>query len=254
MKLYRFCLILIITLFCSKTTYAWGAKGHEIVSEVAFNYLDESTKKIVLQYLDGMTIQEAATWMDRIKKDQSLNYMKPYHYVNFQKGAPVKNNPGSNIIAVLSKAIAELNNHKKLSKEEVKMRLLFVFHLIGDLHQPLHVGYASDKGGNKTQINFNGKGTNLHSFYDSGIIKYKKIKFKECLNPTKSTKKEVAKFQKVNVMQWATESRSFLPEIYNFKGHKVSEEYVDKNAVIIKSQLYKAGIRLASVLNQAFKK
>lgn len=64
----------------------------------------------------------------------------------------------------------------------------------------------------------------------------------------------MAKFQKVNVIQWATESRSFLPEIYNFKGHKVSEEYVDKNATIIKSQLFKAGIRLATVLNQAFKK
>lgn len=254
MKCDHFYLILIIALFCSKTTYAWGAKGHEIVSEVAFNYLDEDTKKRVLYYLDGMTIQEAATWMDRIKKDQSFNYMKPYHYVNFQKGATVKNNPGSNIIAVLSKAIADLNNHKKWSKEEVKRRLLFIFHLIGDVHQPLHVGYASDKGGNKVQINFNGKGTNLHSFYDSGIIKYKKIKFKECLNPTKSTKHETTKWQKIDIIQWANESRSFLPEIYNLKGHKVSEEYVDKNAVIIKSQLFKAGIRLASVLNQAFKK
>jgi hypothetical protein len=254
MKLYCFYFILIITLFCSKITYAWGAKGHEIVSEVAFNYLDESTKKIVLHYLDGMTIQEAATWMDRIKKDQSLNYMKPYHYANFQKGATIKNNSGTNIIAVLSKAIAELKNHKKLSKKEVKMRLLFVFHLIGDLHEPLHVGYASDKGGNKVQINFKGKGTNLHSFYDSGIIKYKKIKFKDCLNPMMSTKKEVARYRKINVVEWAKESRSFLPEIYNFKGHKVSEEYVDKNTVIIKSQLFKAGIRLASVLNLAFKK
>jgi hypothetical protein len=254
MKFYRFCFILIIILFCSKTTYAWGAKGHEIVSEVAFQYLNKDTKKIVLQYLDGMTIQEAATWMDRIKKDRSLNYMKPYHYVNFKKGATVKNNPGSNIIAVLSNAIEELKNHKKLSKEEVKMRLLFVFHLIGDVHQPLHVGYASDKGGNKVQINFNGKGTNLHSFYDSGIIKHKKIKLKDCLNPTNSTKKDVAKYQKINVIEWANESRSFLPEIYNFNGHKVSEEYVDKNAVIIRSQLFKAGIRLASVLNRTFKK
>lgn len=253
MKFYHFYLLIII-LFCSKSTYAWGAKGHEIVSEVAFQYLDKDTKIIVLQYLDGMTIQEAATWMDRIKKDRSLNYMKPYHYVNFQKGATVKNNPGSNIIAVLSNAISELKNHKKLSKEEVKMRLLFVFHLIGDLHQPLHVGYASDKGGNKVQINFNGKGTNLHSFYDSGIIKYKKIKLKDCLNPIKSTKKEVIKYQKINVIEWANESRSFLPEIYNFNGHKVSEEYVDKNAVIIKNQLFKAGIRLASVLNRTFKK
>jgi len=252
MKFFKLNILLITILTNSYQSFAWGSKGHAIVSEIAFNYLDTNTKKIVLQYLDGMTIEEAANWMDDMRDDHSYDYMKPYHYVNFEKGESVKNNPGANIISVLSMTINELKNYKNLSKEEVKKKLCIIFHLIGDLHQPLHVGYGTDRGGNTMQLNFNGYGTNLHSFYDSGIIKYKNITLKDCLNSNKLTTKEISDYQKIYVIGWATLSRSYLDEIYNFEGHKVSEEYVNANAIIIEKQLFKAGISLASILKDVF--
>lgn len=252
-KIYLLQVIVTLILILPLNSFAWGSKGHAIVAEIAFAYLDADTKKVVLQYLDGMTIQEASTWMDNIKDDHSYDYMKPHHYVNFDKGEKVVNNPGANIISVLSMTINQLKSNKNLSKEEIKQKICVIFHLIGDLHQPLHVGYGDDKGGNQMQISFNGSGTNLHSFFDSGIIKYKNITAQDCLNDNRITNSQLIDIQTIDVLTWATQSRSYLDGIYNFEGHKVSEEYIDSNALIIKSQLFKAGLRLASVLKEIFK-
>jgi len=244
---------LLIVILSPVKTLAWGKKGHALVAEVAFTYLDENTKKIVLQYLDGMTIEEAANWMDNIKSDHSYDYMKPYHYVNFDKGATVVELNGDNIIYQLNETIKELRNKKNLSREEIKTKIKILFHLIGDLHQPLHVGYGSDKGGNTMQINYNGKGTNLHSFWDSGIIESKEITLQDCLNSNKFCTIKLRKIKKINVIKWSIESRNLLNKIYNTGGNKVNDEYVNKNAALIETQILKAGIRLASVLKEVFK-
>ena len=244
--------LLTLIIFPNKT-FAWGKKGHALVAQVAFTYLDENTKKVVLQYLDGMTIEEAANWMDNIKSDHSYDYMKPYHYVNFDKGAKVVELNGDNIIYQLNETIKELRNKKNLSKEEISTKIKILFHLIGDLHQPLHVGYGSDKGGNTMQINYNGKGTNLHSLWDSGIIESKGITLQDCLKSTKFCKYKLWKIKKIKVINWSMESRSLLDPIYNTGGNKISDEYVNKNAALIETQIHKAGIRLASVLKEVFK-
>ncbi len=134
------------------------------MAQVAFTYLDEAVKKKVLTYLDGMTIEEAANGMDKIKDNHSYHYMKPWNYANFGKGQQVVIFKGANIIYQLRQTLKALKNKDRLSKAEIKLNILYLFHLIGDLHQPLHVGYGHDKGGNTVQLNYKGKRTYLHSF------------------------------------------------------------------------------------------
>jgi hypothetical protein len=253
MKNFLFSLLVIIAISIPLQSFAWGKKGHALVAEVAFNYLDANTKKIVLQYLDGMTIEDAATWMDDIKNDHSYDYLKSWHYTNVEKGQNIVSNDGKNIIGALQQTIKELKNYKSLSKEEVKTKICILFHLIGDLHQPLHVGYGEDMGGNKYQINFNNRGTNLHSLYDSGIIEYKGLTLQQCLNSKKYTKAELSPIEKIDVIAWANQSRSYLGTIYSTNGHTVNEAYIDKNYLIIQEQILDAGIRLSSVLKDIFK-
>ena len=105
--------ILILLLILPIKSFAWGKQGHSIVAQVAFNYLDASTKSKLLKYLDGMSIEDAANWMDDMRDDHSYDYMKPYHYVNFDKGSIVKVNPGSNILSVLTNTINDLKNYKR---------------------------------------------------------------------------------------------------------------------------------------------
>ena len=243
---------LLLLIISPAKTYAWGKQGHALVAEVAFRYMNKNTKKEVLKYLDGMTIEDAANWMDNVKNDHSYDYMKPYHYANFEKGDQVLETEGDNIIYQLNTTIKELQNKETLSKEEINTKIKILFHLVGDLHQPLHVGYGEDKGGNSKQINYNGKGTNLHSFWDSGIIKSKEISLQDCLNSNTFCFFQLRKIKKINVVKWSTESRNLLDQIYNTGGNTINDNYVDQNAALIETQILKAGIRLASVLNEVF--
>jgi S1/P1 Nuclease len=245
---------LLLFIISPAKTYAWGKQGHALVAEVAFQYMDKKTKKEVLKYLDGMSIQDAANWMDNVKNDHSYDFMKAYHYANFEKGAQVEETEGDNIIYQLNTTIRELQNKKNLSKDQINTKIKILFHLVGDLHQPLHVGYGEDKGGNSKQINYNGKGTNLHSFWDSGIIKAKEITLQDCLNSNRYCYFQVRKIMKINVIQWSTESRNLLEPIYNTGGNTISENYVNQNAALIETQILKAGIRLAGILKEVFKK
>ena len=246
-------LVIVLTTFQSTTLFAWGKKGHSLVAEVAFNHLDPTTRKVLTEYLDGMSIQDAANWMDDIKGDKTYDYLRKQHYINAERGQKIAVDNGENIIGLLTKTIEELKNYKTLSKPEVKIKLCILFHLIGDLHQPLHVGYGEDKGGNNYQINFYGRGTNLHSFYDSGIIEYKNLTLPQCLKAKAYTKDELAQIEKIDVVEWANQSRSFLPIIYKTYGAKINDTYVDTNIIIIQEQIQRAGIRLASVLKEIFK-
>jgi len=251
MKKTGILLILFFALIPLKSM-AWGEKGHALVAEIAFHYLDKNTQKVVLEYLDGMSIEEAANWMDAIKKDKQYDGLKPLHYVNFEKNEWVENHCCDNIIWSLTTTINELKNYQQLSKKEVKIKICYLFHLIGDLHQPLHIGYGSDKGGNSFQLTFNSKKTNLHGLYDYGIIEYKKLKLKKCLKETNYTTQQIDAIQQGSVVNWATASRRFLDQIYNVNPQAIDANYIDANYAIIKSQLHIAGIRLAGVLKTVF--
>jgi hypothetical protein len=43
--------------------------------------------------------------------------------------------------------------------------LRFIIHLVGDVHQPLHLGKKEDRGGNSLNVFFFGVRTNLHSLW-----------------------------------------------------------------------------------------
>ena len=244
---------LLLVILLPLTNYAWGEKGHTLVAEVAFKKLDRKTRLKILTYLDFKSLKDAANWMDDIKKDKSLDSLKPWHYVNFEKEQPVSLHCCDNIIYRLDKTIAELKNYQNFSKEEVKTKLLYLFHLIGDLHQPLHVGYGSDKGGNDFQVQFNGKGTNLHSLFDSKIIVYKNLKLKNVLKQNRYSRSEIKEIQSGDVVSWSIESRGYLDAIYNVSDRNLDSVYIDKNYELIKSQIQIAGLRLAGILETCFK-
>ena len=230
--------------------FAWGAKGHALIAEVAFKYLDHQTKEHVLSYLGGMTIQEASDWMDEVRSDPAYNYMKPYHYADFEKGEPATALMGNNLMGVLASTLQDLSHIDQLTREEIKTRLLYLFHLVGDIHQPLHVGYPEDKGGNLYQVSFFGNGTNLHRIWDTEIIDYEHTTLGDVLGSEKLSPGQIQKIQQINIVAWASGSRSFLKEVYDIHGHKVGEPYVREVYPIIKRQLLYAGIRLAGVLEK----
>lgn len=245
--------ILIVFMGISHNCLAWGKKGHELVAEIAFHFMDDSTKKIVKDFLGNLSIEEAANWMDDEKSNSYYNYMRTWHYVNVEKGDTYKPSKERDIITVLHSAILDLKNYKNLSKKDVKRDLLLIFHLIGDLHQPLHVGYGVDRGGNSIEVTGTAVSGNLHGIWDSQIIDNRGITLDSCLNlyPTLDPN-TVKQIQKISVLTWMNDSRSLLDTVYSFQNSFLDKQYVDQNVAIIEKQLLLGGLRLASILKEAF--
>ena len=247
--------ILIFSFFTRpQNAYAWGKTGHEIVAQVAFHFLDDSTRLLVQQYLGNLSFEEAANWMDDSRGNTYYNYMRTWHYLDMDKGLTYTPSTERNILTVLHSAIVDLRQYKTRKRKDVKRDLLLIFHLIGDLHQPLHTGYSIDKGGNTIEINSPFVSGNLHSVWDTQILEYKNIKMDSCLELYKTyDTATIAQIKNINELKWMYQSRSFLDTVYSFQNNFLDKNYIDSNTNIIKKQLLAAGMRLASVLNEVFK-
>lgn len=245
------CYLFIIPATCS----AWGPDGHHYVAEIAKMYLDKGVEKKVQNVLGAMTFDEAAVWMDEIKKDHAYDALKPWHYIDFDKDKTYVKTEEANIVNALEQSIAKLRNKKALTDNEINTYVKYLFHLVGDLHMPLHTGYPQDKGGNDIKVDFMGKQKNLHYVWDMAIIEYKKITVEDCIKAGSAfSKEEIKNMQKIDVVKWMEESRHYLNEVYDVKDGIITEEYINKNTPVIEKQIFKAGIRLAAILNEMFKK
>jgi hypothetical protein len=246
---------ILIFLLSPLTFFGWGKEGHQIVALIAKSKLDEPVKEKVSKYLNGMSFEEAATWMDDIKKDKSQDYMKPWHYVNVEKGGVYKaNDTIGDIYKELNLTIEKLKNYHRMSDEEVNKEIKILFHLCGDMVQPLHVGFGIDKGGNDIKVDYKGKQSNLHRVWDSEMIQSESINYDKCMQLLQSyPQKQIQKINSFTIDSWMTESRELLPKAYKFKDGKITEKYISKNAPLVESQLVVGGVRLAHLLNEIFK-
>ena len=245
---YRNILILLAQLL-SLASFGWGKEGHIMTAEVAKEHLSKTTQDSLAFYLGDMSLAQASTWMDEIKKDTSLDYLKPLHYINIEPGKEYDPASKDNIISELNKVIAELKDRSHHTRQEIALDLKILIHLTGDIHQPLHVGYGSDRGGNSVKLLVVGDSSNLHRLWDSEIIKRKhitleKLKFFD-------NKESEARAADLNILDWMNESRRELKDVYDYKGN-IDEKYIDKNAKLVGKDLFIAGLRLANLLNSIF--
>lgn len=251
----RFILILaLIHFYKSDEVKAYSITGHTIISNIASSELDSATRMHVLAALDGKSFEQAGLWMDEVRHDHKYDFMRNWHFINIEKGQNYTDGSSDNIIFALNKVLRDFDGKNKLSSEQIKTNLLILFHLIADLHQPLHVGYGDDRGGNEMQVNFAGKGTNLHRVWDDFIIQNQNIKLDDCLGYVNQlTEDEKKRICNINLVDWMNESRSLLDDVYNFNGHVLNEEYMSRMKPVVEKLLAKAGLRLAAILKYYFK-
>lgn len=120
------------------------------------------------------------------------------------------------------------------------------------MHQPMHTGRAEDLGGNKIPITWFGRETNLHSLWDSPLVDSEKYSFTEyatVLNVCSPERKN--EIQSGTLEEWMYDSHEIANMIYAITpaGSELSYNYNYKVRPIVDSQLQKAGLRLAKILN-----
>ena len=250
----KYVLPFVILFGVNMACFAWGSEGHKMVAKIAYTQLTPSVKDSMAKYLRGTTIEEAAVWMDEIKSDKSYDFQKKWHYINIDKDSVYNpNDTNSNIVWAIQKAMKELKERNKYSKEKVEIDIKILIHLLGDLHQPLHVGYGSDIGGNSVVVYYDATSTNLHRVWDTEIIRDQVVNQNvDWKKMSHFSKEELAQIGRIDVAEWMKESRSLLDTVYAFKGDNISQKYAKQNAPIIERQLLIAGLRLGEILNYIF--
>ncbi|MBC8770350.1 S1/P1 nuclease [Arenibacter sp. BSSL-BM3] len=235
----------------------WSKTGHRTIGEVAQQHLSRKAKRAINSLLNGEGLALASNYADEIKADRSYAKFGPWHYVNFpadKKYTEVQPSGEGDIVKGIEKCI-EIVKDKNSSAVDKKFYLKMLIHLIGDLHQPMHVGRLEDKGGNDIHLQWFGRGTNLHRLWDSNMIDDYGMSYMELANNLpRLNKSEIKNIQHGNLYDWVEESQDVANELYLSveEGEKLGYAYSYKYWETVEQQLQKGGLRLAKVLNDLF--
>ena len=244
---------------------AWGPLGHRLVARLADDDLSPQARAGIARLLRGQadpTLAGVANWADDLRSnDPALGKRSArWHYVNI--GDPdcafdaARDCPGGDcVVAAIQEQTAILSDASRSDADRLQA-LKFVVHFVGDVHQPLHAGHADDRGGNDYQVNWRGKGTNLHSLWDSGMLNAQRLDEEAWLARLRAlpVPAPVSPLPARAPQLWAEQSCKVViaPGFYP-AGHVIDDTYVDAHLPIAESQLRLGGARLAAVLNAAFK-
>ena len=158
---------LVLVLFPSPAA-AWGPQGHRAIGDAAQSALSPGTKQKIAKILgQGADLQpgalaDGATWPDDIRRNvgegaEAFNKKFPkngdWHFVNLPLGAagypdvatlpqddPLRSFVSDNdVVTALNRAITVLETAGKTPGFSKEHAIRWIVHMVGDIHQPLHV-------------------------------------------------------------------------------------------------------------------
>ncbi|MFW5816807.1 MAG: S1/P1 nuclease [Wenzhouxiangella sp.] len=163
---------LVLALCLPAPAQAWSRFAHEATGHLAEGDLAPVARAAVLELLDGQGLADVGSWADQVRPDRPET--APLHYVNGPVDVLVPSQadfglPQGNVhSAVLGYAeiLADTGRPKAQRVEALK----FLVHFLADLHQPLHSGFAEDRGANDVPVRYRGEVINLHRYWDNEIF------------------------------------------------------------------------------------
>lgn len=254
----RFLLTSGIALTGCLAAFGWGQKGHDTTAFIAENHLTEATKAAVESLLDGKSIVYYANWLDNASHTPEYAYSKAWHYKNIDENESfdnAKENPDGDIVKAIYSQVDVLKGNG--SKEEKQLALKMIVHFLGDIHQPMHMGRASDRGGNSHRVAYFDRSTNLHSIWDSSLPesahKWTYTEWQQQID--RATPEEMSEiYLKKTPEEWGRETYLIAKDVYakTPENSKISYDYIAEWTPVIEQQFLKGGLRLADLLNSIF--
>jgi hypothetical protein len=258
--------LVLVLFYIPVKAMCWGQLGHRIVAEIADSYLTAKTRAEIKKILGNESIAMASNWADFVKSDSAFKYLDTWHYINFEKNlgydqvkevlrkdtGTVKDAYGA--IIFLSKELKK----KKLPLAKKQMYLRLLIHIVGDVHQPLHVSPVGSTGGNDIKLQWFGQSSNLHRVWDSDLIEEQQLSYTEYstyLNHTTATERKSLQAQPIS--KWLYDSYVLAENLHNEiteNNPRLSYRYNYDHIKTLNEQLLKGGVHLAGLLNQIFGK
>jgi hypothetical protein len=252
-RFHRLPLAIPFVLAAADVSLAWGPTGHRATGRVAERHLTPQAARAVAELLAPETLAYVATWSDDIRPEPAWAKGDPWHWVTVPDGQTYETtskNPGGDVVEAIARFQKTLAD-RSAPRPERAQALKWLAHLIGDLHQPLHVGRGDDRGGNETVVLWFGEPTNLHSVWDSKIIESSELSFSELADLVDhATPEQVRDWQRGGVLDWAVESQRLREQVYTLGDRRLSYKYIHDQWPTVRLRLLQGGIRLAGEINR----
>jgi hypothetical protein len=232
---------------------AWGSTGHRAIGRIAERHLTPEAASAVRDLLGAEQLAYVTTWADEIRSEPRGAKAEAWHWVTIPDGQTYEStpkNPAGDVLEAIARIEKVLANRTAPRLERTEA-LKWLSHLIGDLHQPLHVGREDDRGGNDVLVLWFGEPTNLHAVWDSKIIEHSQLSFSELADLVDhATPEEVRSWEASQPGEWARESQEVRTASYAIGDRRLSYGYIYNHWPTIQRRLLKAGVRLAGELNR----
>eukprot|EP00760_Papus_ankaliazontas_P025601 PhM_4_TR2808/c0_g2_i1/m.29785 len=287
MKLFIATLALVALLV--GTVNAWHCTGHMLTAEIAQRAAPTTAKHFTslvtywakkYERIDTMT--QAACWPDDFRtQNASMNEWHFHDGCYSPKGLPCPKNPRGELYEILPQAVQVLSSSSTTTDQKA-FYFMYLLHLTGDLHQPLHTTSRitsdfpqGDRGGNSVKVHYMRRtAENLHSFCDTvGELYGKDPERPFSSNPdSKSfiedtaaalmknyTFPSSASAFNGNFTAWGEESFQYaVSDIYlnnKLKTHDqvLTDSYIKNARQMLQGRVVLGGLRLASVMKYIVK-
>ncbi|KAJ6820801.1 putative bifunctional nuclease precursor [Iris pallida] len=283
MGLILFFQILLFSILSSPpSSHGWGKEGHIMVCKIAQQYFTEKTAKTVIDLLPESAEGELSTvcpWADQVRF--RYHWSSPLHYINtpgvctYKYSRDCHNSKGEKDMCV----VGAINNYTEQLRDygdsssgyNLTESLMFLAHFVGDVHQPLHVGYEADEGGNTIIVHWYRRKTNLHHVWDTNMIETAmKDFYNDDLNSmVEGIRMNITEDWSDEVDHWencqnkrVTCANSYASESihlacnYAYKdveqNSTLGDDYFFSRLPVLEKRLAQAGVRLALILNRIF--
>ena len=244
-----------LTALCAM---GWGQKGHDTTAFIAQQHLTPKAKATVDSILEGRSMVYWANWLDNASHTPDYAYTKSWHYKNVDEGVRYEEapaNPAGDAVTAIKAQIETLSD-PSASAEDRGLAMKILVHVVGDLHQPMHMGHATDLGGNRIKVQFFGRDNNLHAVWDGNILesghKWSYSEWQDQID--RATDEEIESIVSGTVDDWAKETMAIAGQVYRMTpaGSRLSYNEVAYWTPTIELQLLRGGLRLAHLLNSLY--
>lgn len=244
---------------------AWGRVNHQAIGYIAEQHLTPKAYNTLKSYLHGECISYYAANVDEFRKTEFAGVP---HTFGSDKSLKPKCKADQDATYYILQSIDALSDYKNLDDSVRLHHIKLIIHLVGDIHCPVHVGYADNrdhkhgkfkvydyKGGVVKKFHTYIDGTLTSNKYPGGFLDV--AYFADPMlrqRPSKTDKAYMAEIQQGDVMDWAADILAQSSKIFDIvqpEHHFTTEEQVEV-ARICKDQILRAGYRLAAVLNKIF--
>ncbi len=266
--------LLALLLLFPLHAFAWGAKGHAIVAELAERGLSPNVEAQIRELTFAAPLRDSASlpddWRAQETRGERAGNTGALHYSNipndiatFDRARDCKED--NCVVAGIEHYLAILKD-KTQPKDKRREALVFVVHFVGDIHQPLHAAggmvpneqtgvMEPDLGGNKVKVRYLGVETNLHSVWDSMLIEWGPDTvddYVDYLLKNEMRGRPVAELQQGTITDWINESHyAAVHNGYDIGNGRLGADYAQRNIGIIYERLLRGGLRLRKVLEDA---